>query len=509
MMQALLYKVRKMGGVTIASLISILIGCNQQSTPPNILFIMSDDHTSQSWGIYGSVLDELAHTPNIKRLRSEGAQLMNVFATNSICVPSRGTILTGEYSHQNGVYTLGDAIDPDKETVAKILQRNGYQTAIFGKWHLKTQPQGFDAWNVLPGQGRYFDPVLRDAGNWPDGQAYEGFSSDVITNHSLEWLKSRDKEKPFFLMHHFKATHEPFNYPERFASLYDGVEMPEPESLMDFYPEKTSRTFEGQVLEILNGRFTNNKERYMNEDFSTEGLSRKEARSKTYQKFIKDFLRSGAAIDDNIGKVLDYLEKEGLRDNTVVIYTADQGYFLGEHGIFDKRMMYEESIRMPFLISYPPEIEAGSTNEDLILNADFASLFLDYAGLESPDFMQGRSFRQNLAGSTPSDWRASFYYRYWMHETHRPAHMGVRTKDAKLMYLYGQNLRGNNENATLPTWEFYDLGEDPKEINNLFENSDRKQEIQGLKAELVRLKEELQDSDEAYPVMDSLLRALE
>ena len=481
----------------------------EKKQPPNILFIMSDDHTSQSWGIYGSVLDEVAHTPNIKRLRSEGAQLMNVFATNSICVPSRAAILTGEYSHRNGVYTLSDAIDPDRETVAKLMQRNGYQTAIFGKWHLKTQPQGFDAWNVLPGQGRYFDPVLRNSENWPEGEVYEGFSSDVITDQSLAWLEQRDKEKPFFLMHHFKATHEPFNYPERFASLYEDVEMPEPESLLDFYPDKTSRTFQGQILEIMNDRFTNNPERYLLDSFSTEGLTREEARRKVYQQFIKNFLRSGAAIDDNIGRVLDYLDKEGLRENTIVIYTADQGYFLGEHGLFDKRMMYEESIRMPFIVSYPPEIQPGSVNDDIITNVDFAPLFLDYAGIEVPEFMQGSSFRSNLRGETPSDWRQSFYYRYWTHETHRPAHLGVRTKDAKLIYFYGQPLREEGVTANDPTWEFFDLKKDPKEINNVYDDPEYQDQIKTLKKELIRLKAEVGDSDEQYPAMDSLLKALD
>ena len=485
------------------------MSCTEKKQPPNILFIMSDDHTSQSWGIYGSVLDEVAHTPNIKRLRSEGAQLMNVFATNSICVPSRAAILTGEYSHHNGVYTLSDVINPDRETVAKLMQRSGYQTAIFGKWHLKTQPQGFDAWNVLPGQGRYFDPVLRNSENWPEGEVYEGFSSDVITDQSLAWLEQRDKEKPFFLMHHFKATHEPFNYPERFASLYEDVEMPEPESLMDFYPDKTSRTFQGQILEIMNDRFTNNPERYLLDSFSTEGLTREEARRKVYQQFIKNFLRSGAAIDDNIGRVLDYLDKEGLRENTIVIYTADQGYFLGEHGLFDKRMMYEESIRMPFIVSYPPEIEPGSLNDDIITNVDFAPLFLDYAGIEVPEFMQGSSFRSNLQGETPSDWRQSFYYRYWTHETHRPAHLGVRTKDAKLIYFYGQPLREEGVTANDPTWEFFDLKKDPKEINNVYEDPEYQDQIEALKKELFRLKAEVGDSDEQYPVMDSLLKALE
>ncbi len=488
--------------------IFISFGCSKKEQPPNILYIMSDDHTSQAWGIYGSVLDEVAHTPNIKRLRSEGAQLMNVFATNSICVPSRGTILTGEYSHRNGVYTLADAIDTERETVARILQRNGYQTAIFGKWHLKSQPQGFDAFNVLPGQGRYQDPVLRNAENWPEGTQYEGFSSDVITDQSLEWLKQRDSDKPFFLMHHFKATHEPFNYPERFKDLYKDVEMPEPESLLNFYPDQTERTFEGQVLEILEGRFTQRPVNYLIDSFSTAGYSKEEARKKVYQQFVKNFLRSGAAIDENIGRILDYLDKEGLRENTIVIYTADQGYFMGEHGLFDKRMMYEESIRMPFVICYPPEIEPGSVNQDIILNTDFAPLMLDYANLEVPEFMQGASFRRNLQGETSAGWRDAFYYRYWMHETHRPAHFGIRTQQYKLIYFYGQPLRGDNKEPTDPTWEFYDLQADPKELNNLYNDQEYQEEIARLKQEMMQLKQQVGDSDQAYPVMDSLLRAI-
>ncbi|MEM9328228.1 MAG: sulfatase-like hydrolase/transferase, partial [Bacteroidota bacterium] len=286
--------------------------CQESSTPPNILFIMSDDHTSQAWGIYGSVLDPVAHTPNIKRLRSEGAQLMNVFATNSICVPSRAAILTGTYSHFNEVYTLSDAIDTTRETVATMLQNVGYQTALFGKWHLKTEPQGFDAYNVLPGQGRYQNPVLRNARNWPDGSTYEGFSSDVIADQSLQWLATRERDKPFFLMTHFKATHEPFHYPERLSTLLEGVEIPEPESLLDFYPDKTSRTFEGQILEILGARFANNSPRYMHDTFSVEGLDADAARRAIYQEFAKTFLRSGAAIDENLGRILDYLDEEGL-----------------------------------------------------------------------------------------------------------------------------------------------------------------------------------------------------
>lgn len=489
----------------------VLSACQQEPDrkKPNILFIMSDDHTSQTWGIYGSVLDDIVKTPNIRRLSEEGAQLMNVFATNSICTPSRAAILTGQYSHKNEVYTLSDQIDLEKQTFPQLFKKSGYQSALIGKWHLKTRPSGFDYYNVLPGQGRYFDPILRDSTNWPDGEVFEGFTADVITEQTLQWLKNREKDQPFLMLTHFKATHEPFNYPERFDTLYANTEIPEPESLYDYYPEETTRTFEGQVLEILGRRFEENPERYSADEFSLDGLNQREARHKTYQKFVKDFLRSGAAIDENIGRLLDYLDEEGLAENTIVIYTADQGYFMGEHGLFDKRMMYEESMRMPFVIRYPQEIEAGSINEDIILNTDFAPLLLDYADISVSDDMQGRSFRTNLTNQTPDDWRQQMYYRYWMHQTHRPAHFGIRTKRYKLIYLYGQPLKnGYDEPATEPTWEFYDLQNDPKELNNLYNDSEYQDQINKLKQQMMQLKEDLGDSDQQYPEMESLLESI-
>ncbi|SMO73475.1 sulfatase family protein [Fodinibius sediminis] len=476
-------------------------------SPPNILFIMSDDHTSQAWGIYGSVLDSVARTPSISRLRDEGAKLKHVFATNSICTPSRAAILTGQYSHRNGVYTLGDTLDPARKTVAGTFQDHGYQTALIGKWHLKSRPSGFDHYNVLPGQGRYHDPILRDSSSWTKGgQEYQGFVTDVITDLSLQWLNERPKDKPFLLMTHFKATHEPFNYPERYDTLYRDIRMPEPESLYNFYPDQTERTFEGQVLEILGGRFEQRPAVYSTDDFSLEGLAKKEARSKVYQKFVKDFLRSGAAIDENIGRLLDYLDRAGMAENTIVIYTADQGYFMGEHGLFDKRIMYEESMQMPFVIRYPGEIEAGTVNDDIILNTDFAPLLMDYAGITPPEKMQGRSFRANLAGETPDDWRQSMYYRYWMHQEHRPAHLGIRTRRYKLIYFYGQPLRdGYGESATEPAWEFYDLKKDPRELHNAYGNPQYRHQIDSLKSELWKLKDRLGDSDASYPSMQSLL----
>ena len=305
----------------------LLVSCSTSSSQkseqsPNIIFVMSDDHTSQAWGIYGGVLEQYAVNKNIKRLAEEGVVLDNAFCTNSICVPSRASILTGQYSHINQVYNLTDALDPKRENVAKLIQKSGYQTALVGKWHLKDKPSGFDYFNILPGQGRYNNPILKNKDNWEfgnkGGKEYKGFSSDVIMEESLKWLDKRDKKKPFMLMTHFKATHEPFNYPERFKNLFENDTLPEPNSLLDFDPEESGRSFDGQILEIMAERWrqasVNNKGNYPGLPFDTEGLDAVQARKKTYQKFVKDFLKSAAAIDDNIGKMLTYLDENGLKN---------------------------------------------------------------------------------------------------------------------------------------------------------------------------------------------------
>ena len=480
--------------------------------------MMSDDHTSQAWGIYGGVLEKYAINQNIKRLAAEGVVLENAFCTNSICVPSRASILTGQYSHKNQVYTLTDALQPDQLNVAKILRKSGYQTALIGKWHLKKQPSGFDYFNVLPGQGRYNDPLLKDINNWEDGnkggKVYEGFSSDVIMDESIKWLDRRDKNKPFMLMTHFKATHEPFDYPDRFKNLFNGETLPEPESLLDFYPGKSGRTFEGQILEILTERWTKatqtKSNRYPGLPFDTVGLDSIQIRKKTYQKFVKDFLRCAAAIDDNIGKMLDYLEENNLADNTVIIYTADQGYFLGEHGMMDKRMFLEESLRMPFVIKYSKEVPANKRIDDIILNIDFPSLILDYAGISQPDSFQGKSFRSNLMLETPSDWRKNMYYRYYAHAENRPSHMGIRTNQHKLIFYYGHplGLKGTyTKKTTPPAWEYYDLENDPMELSNQYNNIENKKIISELKRDLLNLRtklgDEKTDSDELKVILEN------
>lgn len=484
---------------------------------PNIIFIMSDDHTSQAWGIYGGILADYVKNDHIKRLAAEGVTLENVFCTNSICTPSRASIMTGQYSHQNGVYTLSEALEPDSMNIAKVLQTKGYQTAIIGKWHLKKQPSGFDHFNVLPGQGRYHNPILRTSENWEKGgKTYEGFSSDVIGDLSINWLKQRSAEEPFFLMTHFKATHEPFDYPARHQSLLAEVELPEPSSLYDFGPTYGGRSFDGQQLWRLGERWVRDTEKvkegkkatYPGLPFSLEGLDSLAARKKIYQKYIKDFIRSGAAIDDNIGKILDYLDQEGLAENTVVIYTADQGFFLGEHGFFDKRMIYEQALRMPFVIRYPKEIAAGSRNADMILNLDFPSLFADYAGTELPVSFQGRSFRDNLKGQTSGDWRKQMYYRYWLHQTNRPAHFGIRNDRYKLAFFYGQPLGkpGAHQKATPPAWEFYDLQEDPEEVRNAYRMARYQTVIEEMKTALLSLRSETGDTDADDALMQSILQ---
>ncbi len=503
--------------------LTILSACKseekQDTIKPNILFIMSDDHTSQAWGIYGGILKDYVQNNNIQRLANEGITLNNAFCTNSICVPSRASILTGQYSNLNGVYTLSDALNPDSLNIAKVLNKNGYQTAIIGKWHLKKEPSGFDYYNILHDQGRYWDPILRTSENFhkpsEEWDVHKGFSTDVITQLSIDWLNQRDNEKPFMLMTHFKATHEPFDFPERFNDLYKGIEIPEPASLFEFSTETSGRSFPGQQLENLSWRYeqaSNDPDKwwckYPGLPFYTKDMDSVSARKATYQKFVKDFMRSGAAIDDNIGKLLDYLEVSGLAENTVVIYTADQGYFLGEHGFFDKRLIYDESLRMPFVVRYPKEVPAGKRIDDIILNIDFPALFADYAGVEKPESFQGESFRENLKGNTPNNWRQSAYYRYWTNHAKRPGHFGIRNKQYKLALFYGQSLdmTGSSKESTKPAWEFYDLEKDPNENHNAYNDSEYSEIIKDMKKELIKQREIYRDTDEKYPQLQDIFK---
>jgi len=432
------------------------------SERPNILFIMSDDHTSQAWGCYGSRFAPVFQTPHIDRLAKEGALLRNCFVTNSICVPSRASILTGQYSHINGVKTLADSLDPQKKHLAHYLREAGYQTALIGKWHLKSQPTGFDYWNIIKGQGRYREPRMFE-GDLAHPQVEEdSYSTDLFTEKALDWLSARKDDRPFAMFLHYKSTHEPWQYPPRHKDLFDGVSFDEPESLMGQTGPKNSR-IPGWPLEILTERMVRGSD-HGGEPLIPSQEDPQTKRRETYQKLIRDYLRCATTIDENIGKLLNCLDENDLTNNTLVIYTSDQGYFLGEHNYFDKRFMLEESLRMPFVIRLPDRIPAGAKVDPMILNVDFAPMLLDYAGQATPPSMQGESFRSYLELPGDEAGRASIYYRYWENSPRRPSHYGIRTQTAKLIYYDGLAVGDDSRR-----WEFYDLGEDPQETYNLYD----------------------------------------
>ncbi len=482
---------------------------------PNIIYIMSDDHAAHAISAYS---DRLMQTPNLDRLAKEGMRFDNCFCTNSICTPSRATVLTGKYSHKNGALTLDVPFDGSQQTFPKLLQKAGYYTAMVGKWHLGTEPTGFDYYNVLPGQGAYFNPLLKESTQpWQRGRGgakrHEGYVTDIITDIALNTLKNRPKDKPFCLMYHHKAPHDTWQYDEKHAHLFKGEHVPEPENLMDDYAnrgEAIRRCTQQVTKDAVLGIPVDDDDRYRNVRELLNDLPPGEWRKAAYQYYIKAYLRCVASIDDNVGRVLDYLDEEGLAEDTIVIYTSDQGFFLGEHGLFDKRFMYEESLRIPFLVRYPREIKAGSVNKDIITNCDFAETFLGYAGVPIPDDMQGRSLRPLLQGKTPGDWPQSMYYRYWMHRPHYnvSAHYGVRTHRYKLIFYYGLGLGapGALDEPLPPEWELFDLEKDPGEMNNVYGDPAYADTVKKLKAELRRLKEQLEDTDEQYP---ELLRVQE
>jgi arylsulfatase A-like enzyme len=460
---------------------------------PNILFIMSDDHASHAMSCYGSKINK---TPNLDRIADGGMIFNNSFCTNSISTPSRAAILTGTYNHINKVTTLDTKMDNCLQTFPKLLHGKGYQTAIFGKWHLGTGPEhcptGFDNWAVLPGQGLYHNPdfIFKGPGGG-EKRVVKGYATDIITDMSLDWLKKRDIKRPFCLLCHHKAPHRHWEPDEKHARLYLDKDIPEPETLYDDYSNRSSAASEA-TLRI--GRDMNEK------DLKCEinrNLSEKELRKWAYQRYIKDYLRVIASVDDNVGRILDYLDEEGLTENTIVVYTSDQGFFLGDHGWFDKRFMYEESIKMPFIIRYPKEIKPGSVNDNMILNVDYAETFLDYAEIDIPSNMQGRSFRPLLNGELPEDWQTSMYYRYWMHcGGHNVyAHYGVRTLQHKLIYYYSQALgqEGTVDDPKVPEWELFDLKKDPHEMENIYNKPEYKEVTENLKEELHHLQQKVKD----------------
>lgn len=467
---------------------------------PNIVFIMSDDHAAHAIGAYGSAINK---TPQLDRLGREGMRFDRCFAVNSICTPSRACILTGKYSHINGTPVF-NRFDGSQPTVAKYLQAAGYYTGMIGKWHLGSDPTGFDQWMILPGQGEYHNPDFLT----PNGRTnIAGYATDIITDIAIDFLKNRPADKPFFLMCHHKAPHRNWQPDAKHAHMYDGVDIPEPATLRDDYDTRTDAAHEttmtiarhlthedlkmtpppglkGPALQKWKGAAPDAVTNLI--DGKEVVLTGDALLKWKYQRYIKDYLECVASVDDNMGRLLDYLDQTGLRENTVVIYTSDQGFFLGDHGWFDKRFMYEESIRMPFLIRWPGVVGAGSAQSHMALNVDFAPTFMDMAGLNVPDDMQGRSLVPLLRGANVDNWRTNWYYRYYHDPGHHNtrAHYGVRTDTHKLIYFWKKD-----------QWELYDLMKDPAELHNIYNEPASAPLVAELKKELYRLKMELKDND--------------
>jgi len=469
---------------------------------PNIVFIMTDDHASHAISAYGSRVNT---TPHIDRLAREGVRFDNVFVTNSICTPSRAAILTGQYAHINGVPVF-NRFDSTRQTAPKLLQAAGYHTGMIGKWHLGSDPAGFDRWEILPGQGAYFDPLLYTATG--ETQYTGRYVTDVVTDLALAFLKERPAGKPFFLMLHHKAPHRSWEPDEIHRKQFEGRWIPEPPTLWDTYATRTDALHENRqrVFDDLTRRDLKltppadlqgpDRVKWLSTkpdsvDTVVNGvattLTGDALKRWKYQRYLQDYLATVQSVDDNIGRLLAYLDTSGLAKNTIVIYTSDQGFYLGDHGMYDKRFMYEESLRMPFVVRWPAAITPGSVARGMGLNVDFAPTFLDAAGVPVPADMQGRSLLPLMRGRQPADWRTSMYYRYYHdpgdHNTR--GHYGVRTMTHKLIYYW-----------TKDQWELFDLVHDPQEMHNLYGQPGFEGLTATLKAELARVKAAARDEDQ-------------
>jgi arylsulfatase A-like enzyme len=506
--------------VTIVFLISILFvftGCTipeKDKKRPNIVFIMSDDHAFQAISAYS---DKLIQTPNIDQIANDGVIYNKAFVTNSICAPSRAVILTGKYSHLNGVRGNSESFDGSQQTLPKILQANGYQTAIVGKWHLKSHPTGFDYWNVLPGQGDYYNPDFIKEGK---DTVYKGYVTEIITKLSTDWLRKRKKDQPFFLMMHHKAPHRSWMPALKNMGLFDDKDFPLPGNFYDNYEGrealKTQKLtvkdhmdirmdFKVPCNECDTGavnfwapgeywrrldRLNPEERKSWEESYKKEEIEYLKVKDDEVQydqwkfrRYMEDYLRCIASVDESVGEVLQFLKENGLDENTIVIYTSDQGFYLGEHGLFDKRFMYEEALRTPLMIKYPNEIEKGSSSDLLVQNLDIAPTILDFAQVEKPVDMQGKSLRDTWKSNSPQ-WRDAIYYHFYEKGWGVPMHYGIRTDRHKLIHYYGE----------VDYWELYDLKEDPTEMNNLIDKPEFSETLKNMKIKLAVLQEKYKDN---------------
>jgi arylsulfatase A-like enzyme len=477
-----------------------------EPTRPNIVFIFSDDHGYQAISAYGSRVNK---TPNIDRLAADGMRFDRCLVPNSICGPSRATVLTGKYSHANGFYNnTNNRFDGSQVTFPKILQAAGYQTAMIGKWHLVSNPTGFDYWEILPGQGQYYNPPMIRNG---ERVKHDGYVTEIITDLTLDWLKKRGPAKPFLVMCHHKAPHREWEPNLKDLHRFDGVTFPEPATLFDDYAgrgqaEKTQDMTIGKTINPRDLKLTppptltaeqrktwNDYYEPLNEAFrKKKDLQGKDLVRWKYQRYMHDYLACIASVDESVGRVLDYLKAEGLDRNTIVVYASDQGFYLGEHGWFDKRWIFEESLRTPLLIRWPGVAQPGSVNRNIVSNLDFAETFLEAADLAASSEMQGRSLVPILRGATPPDWRTSFYYHYYEypgpHNVRR--HYGVVTDRYKLVHFYEPDMN---------YWELFDRQIDPEELRSVFGQREFADVQANLQRELARLRGSLKVPDPDPP----------
>ena len=491
---------------TILLLTSLVFGitsCNSDKRiplkKPNIIYIMADDLTTQAISAYGGIYKDIAPTPNIDKVAKEGMLFQDVLVTNSICGPSRAAILTGNYSNLNGYYKneSGGKFDDSKWTFPQEFQKSGYKTALFGKWHLGTEPVGFDTFkyhNASGQQGNYWNPLYNDNGK---NVKEKGYATNLSTDFALNWLDTKEMtNEPFLMVLQYKAPHRPWHPDTKYEKLWDDIEMPYPSTFNDTYKgrektagdtEMTMEYFSRRDMKLERPKNLKRKERIQwdfygakaGEIVQPKGMSDEEGKKWRYQNYIKDYLACVKSVDDNIGRVLTYLKENNLEDNTIIIVTSDQGFYLGDHGFFDKRFIYEESLRMPFMVKYPERIKAGSVNEDIITNIDFAPTLLELAGITTTQKMQGTSFVPVLEGNTPNNWQDAMYYHYYEFPFwhHVQPHYGIRTQKYTLAHFY----------YNIDVWELYDLEKDPNQMNNIYNDPNYTSTITELKVKLKNL----------------------
>jgi len=466
---------------------------------PNIVMIFCDDHAFQAISAYGDKR-KLIDTPNIDRIAKQGMKFNRALVPNSICGPSRACVLTGKYNHLNGFYDNSYCtFDGSQPTFPKMLQAAGYQTGIFGKWHLVSDPTGFDEWHILPGQGDYYNPQMIHNGK---RVTHEGYTTDLITDHSLQWLGNRDKNKPFLMMVQHKAPHRDWQPALRHLGHDGDRKYPEPETLFDDYANRGPAVADQQMtiektltqgdLKLVTPQRLNEEQRKTweayynprNEAFEKAELKGRDLVRWKYNRYMHDYLGTVKAVDESVGRVLKYLDDNGLADDTLVVYSSDQGFYLGEHGWYDKRWIFEESVRTPLLVRWPGKVQPGAENNNLVSVIDFAPTFLEAAGLPVPADIQGKSMLGVLAGKTPADWRKSFYYHYYEfpvpHRVRR--HYGVVTDRYKLVHFYAPDV---------DYWELYDREKDPLEMKNFLGQPGYEETEKELRAEVARLRQEL------------------